>query len=130
MAELADALASGASGRKVVEVRVLSWAPSFQLLTSLRLFRLLSCPQTVPVLSKLCSQSISRAPERVLQELPVSSLRGDVLVSLVCQLCVVRVLRAQRSGLAAGSSQRSERTSAHQTKKQRIKATLRARRGV
>ena len=27
MAELADALASGASGRKVVEVRVLSWAP-------------------------------------------------------------------------------------------------------
>jgi hypothetical protein len=28
VAELADALASGASGRKVVEVRVLSWAPS------------------------------------------------------------------------------------------------------
>src|SRR5271157_504618 len=27
VAELADALASGASGRKVVEVRVLSWAP-------------------------------------------------------------------------------------------------------
>jgi hypothetical protein len=30
VAELADALASGASGRKVVEVRVLSWAPIFQ----------------------------------------------------------------------------------------------------
>ena len=29
VAELADALASGASGRKVVEVRVLSWAPNF-----------------------------------------------------------------------------------------------------
>ena len=29
VAELADALASGASGRKVVEVRVLSWAPLF-----------------------------------------------------------------------------------------------------
>jgi len=28
VAELADALASGASGRKVVEVRVLSWAPT------------------------------------------------------------------------------------------------------
>ena len=28
VAELADALASGASGRKVVEVRVLSWAPN------------------------------------------------------------------------------------------------------
>ena len=27
MAELVDALASGASGRKVVEVRVFSWAP-------------------------------------------------------------------------------------------------------
>src|SRR5208337_2937418 len=32
VAELADALASGASGRKVVEVRVLSWAP-FLLIT-------------------------------------------------------------------------------------------------
>ena len=31
VAELADALASGASGRKVVEVRVLSWAPLFQV---------------------------------------------------------------------------------------------------
>ena len=30
VAELADALASGASGRKVVEVRVLSWAPVLQ----------------------------------------------------------------------------------------------------
>ena len=28
VAELVDALASGASGRKVVEVRVFSWAPS------------------------------------------------------------------------------------------------------
>jgi hypothetical protein len=28
VAELVDALASGASDRKVVEVRVLSWAPS------------------------------------------------------------------------------------------------------
>ena len=27
VAELVDALASGASGRKVVEVRVFSWAP-------------------------------------------------------------------------------------------------------
>src|SRR6202008_4900280 len=32
VAELADALASGASGRKVVEVRVLSWAPFICLL--------------------------------------------------------------------------------------------------
>src|SRR3954468_12081586 len=30
VAELVDALASGASGRKVVEVRVLSWAPSLR----------------------------------------------------------------------------------------------------
>ena len=30
VAELADALDSGSSGRKVVEVRVLSWAPKFQ----------------------------------------------------------------------------------------------------
>ena len=30
MAELVDALASGASDRKVVEVRVLFWAPSFE----------------------------------------------------------------------------------------------------
>ena len=29
VAELVDALASGASGCKVVKVRVLSWAPSF-----------------------------------------------------------------------------------------------------
>ena len=29
VAELVDALASGASDRKVVEVRVLSWAPVF-----------------------------------------------------------------------------------------------------
>ena len=29
VAELVDALASGASGRKVVEVRVFSWAPSY-----------------------------------------------------------------------------------------------------
>ncbi len=29
VAELADALASGASSRKGVEVRVLSWAPHF-----------------------------------------------------------------------------------------------------
>ncbi len=29
VAELVDALASGASDRKVVEVRVFSWAPSF-----------------------------------------------------------------------------------------------------
>ena len=29
VAELVDALASGASGRKVVEVRVFSWAPFF-----------------------------------------------------------------------------------------------------
>jgi hypothetical protein len=29
VAELVDALASGASGRKAVEVRVLSWAPAF-----------------------------------------------------------------------------------------------------
>ncbi len=31
VAELVDALASGASGRKVVEVRVFSWAPIFLL---------------------------------------------------------------------------------------------------
>ena len=30
VAELVDALASGASGRKVVEVRVFSWAPILQ----------------------------------------------------------------------------------------------------
>ena len=30
VAELVDALASGASGRKVVEVRVFSWAPTQQ----------------------------------------------------------------------------------------------------
>ena len=34
VAELADALASGASSRKGVEVRVLSWAPHFQLLAA------------------------------------------------------------------------------------------------
>ena len=31
VAELVDALASGASGRKVVEVRVFSWAPTSKL---------------------------------------------------------------------------------------------------
>ena len=30
VAELVDALASGASDRKVVEVRVFSWAPTFE----------------------------------------------------------------------------------------------------
>ena len=35
MAELVDALASGASDRKVVEVQVLFWAPIFILLTAL-----------------------------------------------------------------------------------------------
>ena len=39
MAELADALASGASSRKGVEVRVLSWAPySIQIHTCLQRF--------------------------------------------------------------------------------------------
>ena len=39
VAELADALASGASGRKVVEVRVLSWAPSIYNPMNSRLLR-------------------------------------------------------------------------------------------
>ena len=45
VAELVDALASGASGRKVVEVRVFSWAPlsvknfSFRSLLFLRVAR-------------------------------------------------------------------------------------------
>ena len=34
VAELVDALASGASGRKAVEVRVFSWAPLILLITS------------------------------------------------------------------------------------------------
>ena len=34
VAELVDALASGASARKGVEVRVLSWAPFFDILCS------------------------------------------------------------------------------------------------
>jgi len=38
--ELVDALASGASGRKAVEVRVLSWAP---FSSRFRSKRLLSC---------------------------------------------------------------------------------------
>ena len=36
VAELVDALASGASGRKIVKVRVLSWAPSPPLELSAR----------------------------------------------------------------------------------------------
>jgi hypothetical protein len=39
VAELADALASGASGRKVVEVRVLSWAPHTPTQRDSRLLR-------------------------------------------------------------------------------------------
>src|SRR6267378_8299451 len=48
VAELADALASGASDRKVVEVRVLSRAPSFQLLTNLCIPLCSDLPRNLP----------------------------------------------------------------------------------
>ena len=77
VAELADALASGASGRKVVEVRVLSWAPS---LRSLTIPELRCCPQTVPILAQPHGQGCGGFPQRVLKKLPVVSVSSDIPV--------------------------------------------------
>ena len=65
VAELADALDSGSSGRKVVEVRVLSWAP-FILKCLCRSCSLVVCWVRLPGAS--CG---------------VSSLDGELLYSLV-----------------------------------------------
>ena len=71
MAELVDALASGASDRKVVEVQVLFWAP--QILTNSKTYNLPVCPD-LDYPGQLANNTLMQTKKLELTNLGLSSM--------------------------------------------------------